>query len=381
VNLSNTIKIRAAVPALLILLIPFARAQERWKIQYFYDKPDAVFNIRDLACPSAQHCLAVGAIVDLNGKSKGATVTTSDAGQHWNLEDFSEEPVSLFMPNENMGWIVTDRGIWASVEGGRSWKKLANLKGIVDVHFLDEQHGFAIGYPEAIYETTDGGVKWSKVSEAQTPPAKPEDVIYDCIAFDGPQGVIAGHLLTEKNRRYPTWLVPNAERVLQQQQSVLFLLQTLDGGKTWKFSSNAVVGNITAFRFTKEDSVLALVEYHDMYELPSAVVKIKLGTLGTQTIFGERDRAVSDVALLPGGGGMITAVEPPGNTNQVPIPGKLKILRSKDLKLWEEADVDYRADAQRAMIAAPDAQHVWVATDTGIILAPEQKHVEKPAAE
>jgi hypothetical protein len=31
-------------------------------------------------------------------------------------------------------------------------------------------------------------------------------------------------------------------------------------------------------------------------------------------------------------------------------------------------DVDYRAVAQRAVIAAPDEQHMWVATDTGAIL-------------
>ena len=31
-------------------------------------------------------------------------------------------------------------------------------------------------------------------------------------------------------------------------------------------------------------------------------------------------------------------------------------------------DVDYRAVAQRAVLAAWDAQHVWVATDTGMIL-------------
>jgi hypothetical protein len=31
-------------------------------------------------------------------------------------------------------------------------------------------------------------------------------------------------------------------------------------------------------------------------------------------------------------------------------------------------EVDYRAVAQRAVIAAPDEQHMWVATDTGVIL-------------
>ena len=374
------VKMRAAVPALLVLLLPLARAEERWKIQYFYDKPDAVFNIRDMACPSAQRCVGVGAIVGLNGRTKGATVTTSDGGQHWSLEDFSEEPVSLFLPNEGKGWMVTDRGIWVSEEGGRGWKKLDGMKGIVQVYFLDESHGFAIGYPKAIYETTDGGHKWVKVPEAQTPAAKADDTIYDCIAFDGQRGAIVGRVLTDKYQRYPVWLVPNAERVRQQKPSEVFLLQTADGGKTWKSSTNSIVGSITELRFLKDD-VLALVEYHDVYQLPSSVLKLKLGAPGSQMIFGERDRAVSDVVVLPDGGALIASVEPPGNSNQVPIPGKLKILRSKNLTLWEEMDVDYRADAQRAIIAAPDAQHAWVATDTGMILALESQAAGKRAGE
>jgi hypothetical protein len=31
-------------------------------------------------------------------------------------------------------------------------------------------------------------------------------------------------------------------------------------------------------------------------------------------------------------------------------------------------EVDYRANAQRAVMAAVDAQNAWVATDTGMIL-------------
>ncbi len=93
-------------------------------------------------------------------------------------------------------------------------------------------------------------------------------------------------------------------------------------------------------------------------------------------IFGERDRAVTDVALIDDGGAIVVAVEPPGNSPQVPIPGKLKILESRDLKVWQEMDVDYRAVAQTAVLAVADAHHIWVATDTGAILglveAPEK---------
>jgi len=372
--------ISVAVAALLALLVPFARAEERWKIQYFYDKPEAVFNIRDLACPSAQHCLAVGAIVDVKGHAKGALVSTSDGGAHWSQEDFSEEPVSLFLPNPGKGWLVTDRGIWMSAEGGRDWKKLEAMKGIAQVYFLDESHGFAIGYPKAIYETTDGGQKWTKLAVAQTPASKADETIYDCIAFNGQQGAIVGRVLSDKDQRYPVWLVPNAEHVRKQKQSEMFLLETSDGGKTWKSSTNSVVGSITELRFLS-DEALALVEYHDIYQLPSAVLKMKLGAPDSQVIFGERDRAVSDVAVLPGGGALIASVQPPGNTNQVPIPGKLKILRSENLKLWEEMVVDFRAEAQRAIIAAPDSKHAWVATDTGMILALQGENGSKRASE
>jgi hypothetical protein len=75
---------------------------------------------------------------------------------------------------------------------------------------------------------------------------------------------------------------------------------------------------------------------------------------------------------LSDGGAVLVAVEPPGNSTQVPIPGKLKILKSDNLKVWREMDVDYRAIGQRAIIAAPDQSHMWVATDTGAILSLSQ---------
>jgi hypothetical protein len=370
---------RAVFPALfLLVLIPLAHTEERWKIQFFYDKPDAEFNIRDLACPSAQRCVGVGVISDRKGHDKGATVVTSDGGQHWALEDFSEAPVSLFMPSEattkeTRGWMVTDRGIWATQEGGRSWQKLDGLKGMVQVNFLDQKHGFAIGYPKAIYETTDGGKQWLKVPAAQTPEGKPADTIYDCIAFDGQQGIIVGEVITDEYRRYPLWMTPQGGSSRRQHAAPALMLQTMDGGKTWTSSTSAIVGNIGEVLFTGDGSTLTLVEYHGLFALPSAVLFSKLGSSRSHVIFGERDRAVTDVILRAGGGAYIAAVEPPGNTNQVPIPGKLKILRSANLKLWEEMEVDYRANAKRASIVSPDAEHAWVATDTGMILSLEPK--------
>jgi hypothetical protein len=116
-----------------------------------------------------------------------------------------------------------------------------------------------------------------------------------------------------------------------------------------------------------------LVQYMNYFSLPSSVYKTRLKQAGTQTLFEERDRAVTDVAVLPDGSAVLASIEPPGSSNQVPIPGKLKMFESSNLNVWREVDVDYRAVAQRAMLAAVDSSHMWVATDTGMILSLAEK--------
>jgi hypothetical protein len=64
----------------------------------------------------------------------------------------------------------------------------------------------------------------------------------------------------------------------------------------------------------------------------------------------------------------MAAVEPPGKLNSAPIPGKVKIITSGDFKTWKESDVDYKAEAGRVKLAGPDPDHLWAATDTGMIL-------------
>jgi photosystem II stability/assembly factor-like uncharacterized protein len=364
---------------IVLLCTLCARADDRWKIQFFYDKPDAVFDIRDLACPSATRCIGAGVIGDMKDRAKGATVVTSDGGRRWTMEDFADEPVSLFFLPESqsaagVGWMAARHGIWKTDEGGRSWKKIAALRGIVQMRFLDPMHGFAIGYPKAIYETKDGGSTWAKSGAAEIAPGKADDVVYERMVFEGQQGIILGRPARQRGAQYPVWMTPNAERSRRQKESPVFMLQTLDAGKTWKFDTSVLVGDISALSFTKDSHVLALVEYHDLFTLPSAVMRVKLGTPGTETIFGQKDRAVRDLAVMDDGSVLIAAVEPPGSTNQVPVPGKLKLLRSDDLKTWHEMNVDYRADAQRVTIAAHDARHVWIATDTGMILALEAEN-------
>jgi len=362
---SKAIKFSVALLANVIALSLSAHAAERWKIQFFYDKPEVTLAIQDLTCPSANHCIAAGAIEDKKGHSKGVVLWTSDAGKDWNLEDVNEEPISLFFLNDTAGWMVSIHGLWSTGDGGRTWKKSdAPKKGILESYFVSPQHGYLIGFPKAVYETNDAGKKWTKLAAAEQL-SIPENTVFECISFLGQHGLIIGNGRSADET--PVWMDPRRVRAHREHPSTLVVLETKDGGAKWDTYTSSFLGKLTQLVMTDQDYALALFEYLGYYTLPSRVYKAKFPT-NMQPIFEERDRAVSDIALLPSGVAYLAAVEPPGGTNQVPIPGKLKILRSSNLKVWEEMDIDYRANAQRAFLAAPDDQHAWVATDTGMIL-------------
>jgi hypothetical protein len=366
--------ISARISLALFLLVPsFSHAAERWKIQFFYDKAGASFDIRDFQCPSVSRCIAGGVIVEKNGHSKNTVLLTTDAGKQWSFVEVREAPISLFFLNDSLGWMVTDRGVWSTDEGGRTWKKLEGLKkGILQVYFLTPLHGYAIGYPKAVYETSDGGKKWTKLEAADRPVTGLLDIVYESITFLGTHGVIVGNAAQPDAGDTPIWMNPSEARRRRERPSTQVILETTDGGAKWESYTSSLYGRLTQLVLAKEGYALALFEYLHYYTLPSRVYKMKSWT-SMETIFGERDRAVTDLALLPDGTVLLAAVEPPGASNQVPIPGKLKMLRSSNLstnlKVWEEMNVDYRAVAQRATFATPDAEHLWVATDTGMILA------------
>ena len=348
---------------------PASDTSEKWKIQFFYDKADSTLEIRDLQCGSTTTCVAAGAIDDKKGHSKPVVVRTTDGGKTWNIIEAHEQPVSLFFLNATQGWMVTEKGLWGTLDSGATWKKLEGKKGLLQAYFLDPMHGFVIGFPKAVYETRDGGDKLTLLPAAEKPATPKDDTVYESISFLGQHGLIVGG--TSRDSDDPVWLDPTKARMRRQQRSTLIALETNDGGTTWNAHTSLQYGNLTQLALTKDGPALALFEYHDYYSLASRLYRVQFPAPPV-AIYGERDRAVTDFALLADGQVILAAVEPPGASNQIPIPGKLKMLRSTDLKTWEEMPVDYRAVAQQASLAAPDRQHLWVATDTGMILTLEK---------
>jgi photosystem II stability/assembly factor-like uncharacterized protein len=352
----------------LISSLTTLHAAPRWKIQYLYDLAGSNFNIRDIACPSTLRCVAAGVITDKKEREQGAVVVTSDSGRHWSLYEVKEQPVSLFFLDEALGWMVTDHGLWSTVEGGRSWTKVENRKGILQTYFLDANHGYIAGTSSLFAETLDGGKTWAQRPETRDAAIDARTVNYDSIEFLGSHGIIVGEI--DPAAPVPKLVYPYAVPTdLDPRRKHVIILETLDGGKKWATASIPLDAGVGRLRISKLGFALALVVYTDArLQLASAVFQTAFGQTKSRMVFGERDRAVTDVAFLDDGGAVLVAVEPPGNTPQVPIPGKLKILESRNLKVWREMDVDYRAVAQEAVLAVADARHIWVATDTGAIL-------------
>jgi photosystem II stability/assembly factor-like uncharacterized protein len=361
------------------------RASAKWTIQYFFDEMRQEMEITDLAFPTAERGIAVGAIYDkVSGHEKYTSLTTSDGGLHWSLQPLKEYPRSIFFLNDSMGWMVTDKGLWFTDESGRSWKKLSeqlkpdkNLEPettiglLLRVCFLDEKHGFGVGLQKTIVETNDGGRTWAPVAVAAEPAGNPAYTAYTHIIFaDGKRGVIVGGSQPPRNGEgyrgsLPAWMDPEHAAKRKQVPTLTLLMQTNDGGAKWASSTVPLFGLVSSVRFTGADG-LFVMGFNESFQWPSEVYL--LADRDTRSVFRDKTPRVVDAQLYKGPHVYLAGVEPTGKMNMAAIPGKVKILESSDYNTWADMPVDYKAVARSVVIAGPDPDHVWVATDTGMIL-------------
>lgn len=352
---------------LLALWAASAAPAGRWRLQYFYDADNSSLAIADLQFPTPQLGMAVGYLIKA-GKFLPGGVVTRDGGRSWAPLALPRPGVSLFFLDQSLGWLVTDDGgIWKTTEFGRHWTPLVRLPGAIRVHFLDESRGWAVGARKSIWESSDGGKQWRKLPAAAEPKTARDFTTYSTIAFANSRtGLIAGWSKRPPSRRFPDWMAPESRP--PELPSVTLLLRTGDGGAHWEATESSLFGRVTQARLAPDGRGLNLIEFRDAFDWPAEVYRFDWRTGHTERAFRQKDRAVTDIALPSQGPAYLAAIEPPGKLLQSPIPGKLKILRSDDLSHWQEMEVDYRAVARRAFLAAPDAAHLWVATDTGMIL-------------
>lgn len=339
-------------------------------MQYFYDKNKSTLHILDLQFPSATRGVAVGVIQE-GSHHRPVSVVTADGGLHWQLMDLKEPPVSLFFLHENLGWMVTTRGLWQTTEVGKSWRKIQGLPSdMLRVYFTDENNGLAVGAKKKVEETHDGGAHWKPMAAAAELPGVPNYSVYNWIAFATPRvGLISGWNMPPRRfpQRLPDWMDPQEAMNRYETPHLSYSLVTNDGGKTWQPHSSSLFGDISRIRFGPAGKGLGLIEYSNAFRYPSEAYKIDWVTGTSSTVYRDRKFAISDIWLTPDGTAYLAGIIVTGQVRNV-VPGKIQVLRSHDYSTWSELAVDYRATANRATLAVIDEDHMWLATDNGMIL-------------
>lgn len=153
---------------------------------------------------------------------KGALLSTSDGGAHWETRPRPVEDTlhDIYFTDERTGWIVCERSIFATQEGesvsyllkttdgGETWARVDVTHGeyadvkLAGLRFADAKHGWTYGEAGVLYATSDGGETWTR----QVVPTR--HLLLGASFADARTGWLSGGGLT--------------------------LLLTVDGGVTWR---------------------------------------------------------------------------------------------------------------------------------------------------
>lgn len=364
-----------------VVAAPVAAQEQEWRSQYFYDEAQSSLVILDLQFPSAQRGVAAG-FVQKGTRRTPAAVLTSDGGAHWEMTTPADMPVSLFFLNEGLGWMVTESGLWKTTEVGRTWTHVGKLpKGRIQrVFFLDANNGWAVGLKKTILETHDGGLTWTPMPTAATPPGEAAYSGYIWVAFATPKsGLIVG--FNQPPRRWePTissQLDPQSTASHRDVPHLSYTLETRDAGKTWRAGWDSLFGDTTKIRFLPDGSGIGLIEYSQYFRFASEVFAVDWRTGKSESMYKDTQFGVTDVWKMADGTIYLAGVVSPGRVRNL-VEGKVQVLRSRDDKTFRPMVVDYRASANRVMLACPDGQNVWMATDTGMIMKLVQREAPAP---
>ena len=341
-----------------------------WKPLYFYDVDQSSLSLHDIQYPGPKCLFALGTQA-AKGKAKSVSVRSIDDGKSWTITPLKNHGRSAFFLSERLGWIVTEDGLERTSDCGATFEKASKQKGLLRVFFRDEALGWAVGAPKKALSTRDGGRSWTAIKPASDSTTDPQRSAYTSIEFaDEKFGVITGfHQPVRRGPEFPVWMDPEAAQLRRQWPSLTLMLQTLDGGTTWQAFTASLLGRVSRVRTPPagNGSGLALVEFDESFDYPSEIYRMGAGQASAARIFRDKQHAVTDLAITADGWTVLAGVQTTG-TVRLPVPGKVRIKRSRDQATWIEDPVDYRAVANRVWLAVGPGGQLVTATDQGMIL-------------
>lgn len=346
-----------------LLLSPFISAAKppAWTVVH---QPSRPITLADFARSEGGYLAAAGS------EEKPLMLLSKDGGE-WRPHPLPDPPIALCFAGEQDLWFASRSGLWRSGDLGQTWKLQLKHESLTRVYFLTADHGYALGGNKTIVETADGGRTWNPLPAAAEPSTNAEYTTYHWIDFvTARAGVITGVSHPPRTGRtgaLPAWRDPHRDLRRPEWPSASITLETRDGGAAWKHSITSLFGTITRVRYARDGRGLALIEFHDAFEYPSEIFSIDLRNGRSGRAFREKDRAVTDLLVFPGGQAVLAAIEPPPDPKASTL-GAVHFLAADDFSNWTEMPLDAPLQAGRLWLAGDTPGSLWAASDVGTIL-------------
>lgn len=359
----------------LILAASVGASAAKWTMSFLHDEDESSLILRAIEFPTEQRGLAIGQLTDKKGIT-GVVLLTTNGGAKWEMIRVKEDPLSISCIKEEICWFVSVKGVWRSDEGGRAWKKIANLKGPLKVYFTSATQGWAAGLAKSAWGTTDGGKTWKAIEKTKEISSNPNHAHFSAIAMNKDIGIIGGNSRAprkDEDVTFPDWMQPETAAKRREWPAVMILIETRDGGKTWNPSSNQIFGNLTQIRIKPEATgAAALLEYFNNFEFPGELMWIDFRTGRSSSIMRSKDFAPTDYLLAANNQILVAGIENAA-LRALPVPQKVRIYEatvndSTTTAIWTTIPVDYRAVAKRVSLGLSPNGVGWAVTDSGMIL-------------
>lgn len=355
---------------LLAAATPAFAVDRKFVRAYFYSAPGLRLQISDFAFGSDKRGWALGVTVAEGKRYTGAMLSTVDGGAVWALTELKFLPHTMFALDDSMLWSVDDKNdIWFSAEGGRDWRRISKQNNALRVHFLNAETGFLVGQKKTFMRTDDGGKTWRHVPEGAQAKGLAEYTTYRWINFwNGNIGVVIGSTESPMRRmqRLPDFMEPESAPY-RSVPHVITSLESRDGGATWTIDEVSAFGYLHRTVVGLDGTGLTLIKFEKSFQYGGELyVFYPLLKKKGERLLRRKDLEFHDVLYIPGDGAYLACTERLG---MLPVPTKVRILHSSNLKDWNDIPVDYRALAQTVVLTATPSGKVFAALDQSTILA------------
>ena len=285
---------------------------------------------------------AVGSASFEDYENPGFIGFTLNGGKTWNRSELRLESdlTDLHFFDEEHGWAVGQNGLIANTTNGKDWElQVSKVPGLAltSVNFVNEKVGYVVGENETILSTRNGGRQWKVIKGGKLVSGIGDDetTMFNSVQFlDEETGFVAG-----------IRVFPNEKT----QKSVI--MKTEDGAQTWISQETGQEDILEDIHMLNKDTGWAVGENGIILHTKDGGVTWEKQISGTEETLRSVRFASEKVGWAVGGEFGV------GVTTSTTDGGQTWILKETKQKMMK--------------VHALNIQHVWLAGSTGLIMKSE----------